>query len=48
MSRRTRKQLVGKLEDVERTLREEEMRELRSELRWQWRTQLEDRQLLAA
>lgn len=48
MSRRTRKQMVGKIENVERALREEELRLLQRELRWLWRSQGQDRHLAAA
>jgi hypothetical protein len=48
MSRRTRKQMVGKLEDAERALREEDLRHLKRELRWLCRSQVQDRRLLGA
>ena len=48
MSRKTRKQIVGKIENVESALREEELRVLQRELRWLSRSQSEDRTLLAA
>lgn len=49
MSRRTRKQMVGKkIENEECELREEELRQLQRELRWvQW-SQRQERQLLLA
>lgn len=34
MSRRTRKQMVGKIENEECELREEELRQLQRELHW--------------
>ncbi len=43
MARRTRKQLVGKVENEEITLREEQVRTLRRELRRRWLAQLDDR-----
>lgn len=46
MSRRTRKQMVGKLENQESELLVRELRHLRRELHWQWRMQVEDRYLL--
>lgn len=48
MARRTRKQLVGKIENVERALREEELRALQRELRWLWRSQAIEKQLAIA
>lgn len=48
MSRRTRKQMVGKVENEERALREEALRDLQRELRWLWWSEGQDRQLAAA
>jgi hypothetical protein len=45
MSRRTRKQMVGKIENEEQALREEELRQLQRELRWLWWSGEQDRQL---
>jgi hypothetical protein len=43
MARRTRKQLVGKIENEEIALREEQVWTLWRELRRQWRAPLNDR-----
>lgn len=41
MPRRTRKQLVGKIENEDQAIREDELRMLRRELRWSWRRRAE-------
>jgi hypothetical protein len=44
MARHTRKQIVGKVENVEQALRDEELRQLQRELRWLWWSQALERQ----
>jgi hypothetical protein len=48
MSRRTRKQIVGKTENYEMRERERALCQLWQELRWLWQWQLEDSALYAA
>jgi hypothetical protein len=46
MSRRTRKQIVGKIENLELAFREDELRALQRELRSLWWSGKQDRHLV--